>query len=66
GGWLLAQPWGGENQIEILLNVGVILFLLGLVWLMFWLVADATNSPANKEKKILAAAKSQLKRKEDS
>lgn len=66
GGWLLAQPWGGENQIEILLNVGVILFLLGLVWLMFWLVADATNSSANKEKKILAAAKSQLKWKEDS
>ncbi len=65
GGWLFAQPWTRENQIEILAYVGGPLFLLGLVWLMFFLVADATNSPAKKEKKVLAAAKSQLKRKED-
>jgi hypothetical protein len=32
---------------------------------MFWLVADAANSPAKRKKKILAAKKSQLNGKEE-
>ena len=66
GGWLLAQPWARENTIQSLEYVGIVFFLLGLVWLMFFLVADATNSSANKKKKILAAARSKLKMEEDS
>lgn len=65
GGWLLAQPWARENTIQSLEYVGIVFFVLGLVWLMFFLVADATNSSAKKKKKILAAARSQLKMEED-
>ena len=65
GGWLLAQPWARENTIQSLEYVGIVFFLLGLVWLMFFLVADATNSSEKKKRKILAAARSQLKSEED-
>ena len=65
GGWLLAQPWAREPKIESVATVGIMLFLLGLIWFMFWLVADAANSPAKRKKKILAAKKSQLNGKED-
>ena len=65
GGWLLAQPWARENTIQSLEYVGIVFFVLGLVWLMFFLVADATNSSAKKKKKILAGARSQLKMEED-
>ena len=65
GGWLLGQPWAREPKIQIVATVGVMLFLLGLIWFMFWLVADAANSPAKRKKKILAAKKSQLNGKED-
>ena len=65
GGWLLAQPWARENSIQSLEYVGIVFFLLGLVWLMFFLVADASNSSAKKKKKILAAARSKLKMEED-
>jgi len=61
GGWLLGQPWAREPVA----TVGVMLFLLGLIWFMFWLVADAANSPAKRKKKILAAKKSQLNGKEE-
>ena len=65
GGWLLAQPWARENSIQSLEYIGIVFFLLGLVWLMFFLVADASNSSAKKKKKILAAARSKLKMEED-
>jgi hypothetical protein len=65
GGWLLGQPWARESKIQSVATVGVMLFLLGLIWFMFWLVADAANSPAKRKKKILAAKKSQLNGKEE-
>ena len=65
GGWLIAQPWASENVNESIAIIGIALFLLGLVWLMYWLVADASNSKGKNKKKILAAARSQLKRRED-
>jgi len=65
GGWLIAQPWASENVTESIATIGIALFLLGLVWLMYWLLADAAKSTGKNKKKILAAARSQIKRKED-
>ena len=65
GGWLLSQPWNIQNRIESLAIIGIILFLLGLILLGYWLVADAENS-SRKKKEILAVAKSQSKGKGES
>jgi len=60
GGWLLAQPWASE-PIESLLGVGVLLFCIGLLLLVSWLVADAEDNSKATKKKILDAARSQLR-----
>ena len=65
GGWLLSQPWNVQNRIESLAIIGIILFLLGLILLVYWLVSDVENS-SRKKNEILAAAKSQSKDKGES
>jgi flagellar biogenesis protein FliO len=50
GGWLLAQPWARETKIESVATVGIMSFLLGLIWFMFWLSANAANRPAKRKK----------------
>lgn len=60
GGWLLAQPWANEH-IEGLLGAGVLLFCIGLLLLLSWLVADAESNSKATKKKILDAARSQLR-----
>lgn len=64
GGWLLAQPWSSK-PIEPLLGLGVLLFIIGLLMLVPWLVADASINSKGTKKKILDAARSQLRANED-
>jgi len=62
GGWLLAQPWTTE-PIEALHWIGVLLSMIGLLLLVPWLAADSNDKVT--KKKILDAARSQLRTEED-
>lgn len=64
GGWLFLQPLAREPQFESLAPVGAVLFILGLVVLMFWLAAEAEES--SRKKKILTDANLQFESNDDS
>ena len=61
GGWLLNQPWVGEPITPFLGGVGVLLFCIGLLLLVYWLLVDAESNSKATKKKILDAARSQLR-----
>ena len=60
GGFLLAQAGSMGGQFEVLLGIGVILFILGLLMSMVWLATSTSGMNKETEKRILDAAKSKL------
>ena len=64
GGWLLAQI-GASEATEIVLGIGVLLFIAGLLTFATWLQTNASTDNSKKKKRILDAAKSQLQYREE-
>ena len=65
GGFLLAQAGSIGEQFEVLLGIGVILFILGLLMSMVWLATSTSGVNKETEKRILDAAKSKLQYSEE-
>lgn len=65
GGFLLAQAGSMGEQSEVLLGIGVILFILGLLMSAVWLANNTSGKKKETEKRILAAAKSKLQYSEE-
>ena len=64
GGFTLAQI-GASETIDIVVGIGVILFISGLLMFATWLQTNASTDNSKKKKRILEAAKSQLQYREE-
>lgn len=64
GGFTLAQI-GASETIDIVVGIGVILFISGLLMFATWLQTNASSDNRKSKERILAAAKSKLQHSEE-